>query len=381
MLTEKELIEIRRHLHQIPELALHETKTHAFLLKVITGFDQDFLELRTPETLPTALMVLVHGSAPQRTIGYRTDIDALPVEEQTGLPYSSKHLGVMHACGHDIHMTVALGVLNYFSEHQPTDNILFFFQPAEESESGGKKAYELGLFSGKWKPDEFYGLHDNPDLPAGAIGCRMGTLFAGTTEVNIDLNGKGGHAAYPQDANDTVVAAAALIMQIQTIISRSIDPIQSGVITLGKVDGGTIRNVIAGHTRIEGTIRGLTQKMIETIDHRLEDLCQGIGRSYNMDVNLELNQGGYWPVENNPALTKRFITYMKQAAGVNFIETAPAMTGEDFGYLLAKFPGTMFWLGVEDNSQLHSATLTPNEKAIKRGVDAIIGFLNYRMQG
>lgn len=379
MLSESDLIQIRRHLHQIPELALQEHKTHQFLLKTVEEMKQDFLEIRNPEELPTSMMVLVHGSAPQRTIGYRTDIDALPVEEQTGLPYASQHPGVMHACGHDIHMTVALGVLSYFSEHQPKDNLLFFFQPAEESESGGKRSYELGLFTGKWRPDEFYGLHDNPDLPAGAIGCRMGTLFAGTTEVNIDLNGEGGHAAYPQDANDTVVAAAMLISQIQTVISRSIDPIQSGVITLGKIDGGTIRNVIAGHTRIEGTIRGLTQKMIETIDQRLKDICEGIGRSYSMDVQLELNQGGYWPVENNPELTKRFITYMKSASNVNFIETQPAMTGEDFGFLLAKFPGTMFWLGVDDDSQLHSATLTPKEKAIQRGVDAITGFLEYRM--
>lgn len=379
MLSESDLIQIRRHLHQIPELALQEHKTHQFLLETVEEMNQEFLEVRNPEELPTSVMVLVHGSNPQRTIGYRTDIDALPVEEQTGLPYASKNPGVMHACGHDIHMTVALGVLSYFSEHQPKDNLLFFFQPAEESESGGKQSYELGLFSGKWRPDEFYGLHDNPDLPAGAIGCRMGTLFAGTTEVNIDLNGKGGHAAYPQDANDTVVAAAMLISQIQTVISRSIDPIQSGVITLGKIDGGTIRNVIAGHTRIEGTIRGLTQKMIETIDQRLKDICEGIGRSYNMDVQLELNQGGYWPVENNPELTKRFISYMKSAKDVNFVETEPAMTGEDFGFLLAKFPGTMFWLGVDDDSQLHSATLTPKEEAIQRGVDAITGFLEYRM--
>lgn len=379
MLSESDLIQIRRHLHQIPELALQEHKTHQFLLETVEEMNQEFLEVRNLEELPTSMMVLVHGSNPQRTIGYRTDIDALPVEEQTGLPYASKNPGVMHACGHDIHMTVALGVLSYFSEHQPKDNLLFFFQPAEESESGGKQSYELGLFSGKWRPDEFYGLHDNPDLPAGAIGCRMGTLFAGTTEVNIDLNGRGGHAAYPQYANDTVVAAAMLISQVQTVISRSIDPIQSGVITLGKIDGGTIRNVIAGHTRIEGTIRGLTQKMIETIDQRLKDICEGIGRSYNMDVQLELNQGGYWPVENNPELTKRFISYMKSAKDVNFIETEPAMTGEDFGFLLAKFPGTMFWLGVDDDSQLHSATLTPKEEAIQRGVDAINGFLEYRM--
>lgn len=380
MLTEEQLIQVRRHLHEIPELALHETQTHDYLLKVIKEFNQDNLEIRVPEELPTAILVLVHGSTPQRTISYRTDIDALPVTEQTGLPYASHHPGVMHACGHDIHMTVALGVLSYFSDHQPKDNLLFFFQPAEESDYGGKRAYEAGVFAGKWRPDEFYGLHDNPDLPAGAIGCRMGTLFAGTTEVNIDINGKGGHAAYPQDANDTVVAAASLIMQVQTIISRNIDPIASGVITLGKVRGGTIRNVIAGHTRIEGTIRGLTQKMIEHIDHRLQAVCDGVAASFGLEVKLGLNQGGYWPVENNPELTRRFIDYMQQAPDVNFIETAPAMTGEDFGYLLAQFPGTMFWLGVEDDSQLHSATLTPNEDAIQKGVDAITGFLNYRMQ-
>lgn len=177
-----------------------------------------------------------------------------------------------------------------------------------------------------------------------------------------------------------MVAAASLIMQVQTIISRSIDPIASGVITLGKIRGGTIRNVIAGHTRIEGTIRGLTQEMIEHIDHRLQAVCDGVAASFGLDVDLELNQGGYWPVENDPSLTKRFIDYMQQNPAVNFIETAPAMTGEDFGYLLAQFPGTMFWLGVDDDSQLHSATLTPKEDAIQKGVDAITGFLNYRMQ-
>lgn len=379
VLTEEALIKIRRELHQIPELALHETQTAAYLEKVISGFNQSYLQVKRIEQLPTALLVRVAGSQPSRTIGYRTDIDALPVTEETGLPYQSQHEGVMHACGHDIHMTVALGVLSYYSEHQPKDNLIFFFQPAEESENGGKLAYELGVFEGAWRPDEFYGLHDNPDLPAGAIGCRMGTLFAGTTEVNIDLVGKGGHAAYPQDANDMVVAAAQLIGQVQTIISRSINPIEGGVVTLGKLEAGTIRNVIAGHAHIEGTIRGLTQTMIETIDQRLKDLCEGIARSYNADVTVDLNQGGYLPVENNPALTKRFITYMKQQSSVAFVETEPAMTGEDFGYLLSKIPGTMFWLGVDDDSQLHSSTLTPKEAAIKKGIDAITGFLTYRM--
>ena len=142
--SESELLAIRRHLHQIPELALKERETHDFLLKKVQELKQDYLVVKEPSELPTALLVLVKGSDPQRNIGYRADIDALPVEEDTGLPYKSTHPGIMHACGHDIHMSVALGILSYFSEKQPKDNLVFFFQPAEESESGGMKAYNLG---------------------------------------------------------------------------------------------------------------------------------------------------------------------------------------------------------------------------------------------
>ena len=375
MLTSEQLIKIRRDLHQIPELALHEHQTQKYLLRIIGNFTQKYIEVRTCPELPTAILVRVQGSKPQKTIGYRADIDGLPIKEDTGLPFTSQTQGQMHACGHDIHMTVALGILDYFCEHQPQDNLLFFFQPAEESESGGKKAYEAGIFTGKWRPVEFFALHVTPDLPTGTIGCRLGTLFAGTTEINIDLYGKDGHAAYPQQANDMVVAAASLIEQIQTIVSRSIDPIASGVITIGKVRAGTVRNAIAGHAHLEGTIRGLTQKMIARIDQRLRYVTQGIAQSFNAKVDLQLNQGGYWPVENDPQITAEFINYMKKNPQINYQEMQPAMTGEDFGYLLAQIPGTMFWLGVNDNSQLHSATFNPHEEAIVIGIKAMVGFL------
>lgn len=379
MLKEDDLITIRRHLHQIPEVALEEVETHAFLMQVIGMMDQKFLKILEPKDLPTAILVRVQGSDPSRTIGYRTDIDGLPVDEKTGLPYASQHPGKMHACGHDMHMTVALGVLDYFASHQPKDNLVFFFQPAEESEAGGKRAYELGLFEGEWRPDEFYGLHVNPKMQTGVIGCRMGTLFAGTTEVNIDVIGKGGHAAFPQDAKDAVVAASALVMQVQTIISRSINPIESGVITLGKFEAGTIRNVIADHARLEGTIRGLTQVMIEKIKERVQEICEGIERSFEVEVRLGLNQGGYFPVENDPVLTKRFIRFMQENPDVVYEEVPPAMTGEDFGYLLHQFPGTMFWLGVDGGAQLHESSMSPKEGAIQKGITAITEFLEYRM--
>ncbi len=379
MLTSEQFIQMRRDLHQIPELALQETQTQQYLLKVIAQFSQTFLQVRTIPELPTAILVRVKGSKPSKTIGYRADIDGLPVKEDTGLPFASRHEGKMHACGHDIHMTVALGILNYYSEHQPQDNLVFFFQPAEESQNGGKLAYEQGVFSGQWRPDEFFALHVTPDLPAGTIGCRNGTLFAGAAEVNIDLFGQDGHAAYPHRANDMVVASAALVEQIETIISRSIDPIECGVVTIGKIQAGTIRNAIAGHARLEGTIRGLTQPMIEQIERRLREVTEGIGQSFQAKTEIEINQGGYWPVVNDPAITAEFIAYMQNTPEVAYQETQPAMTGEDFGYLLAKIPGTMFWLGVQDQAQLHSATFSPQEAAIRPGIEAMIGFFNQHM--
>ena len=216
-------------------------------------------------------------------------------------------------------------------------------------------------------------------MQTGVIGCRMGTLFAGTTEVNIDVIGKGGHAAFPQDAKDAVVAASTLVMQVQTIISRSINPIESGVITLGKFEAGTIRNVIADHARLEGTIRGLTQVMIEKIKERVQEICEGIERSFEVEVRLGLNQGGYFPVENDPVLTKRFIRFMQENPDVVYEEVPPAMTGEDFGYLLHQFPGTMFWLGVDGGAQLHESSMSPKEGAIQKGITAITEFLEYRM--
>ncbi|WP_143462141.1 N-acetyldiaminopimelate deacetylase [Levilactobacillus enshiensis] len=378
-MTEAQLIQIRRHLHQIPELALQETATHAYLQRVIETLPQTYLTVTTASNLPTALLVRVQGRQPQRTIGYRTDIDALPVTETNDLPFKSQHPGIMHACGHDIHMTVALGLLSYFAEQQPRDNLVFFFQPAEESESGGKLAYDRGLLTGDFHPDEFYGLHDNPDLPTGTIGCRLGTLFAGTSEVNVTIHGTSGHAAFPQKANDAIVIAASLIMQLQTIVARNVDPTACGVLTIGKLTAGTIRNVIAGEAQLAGTIRGLTQDMISFIQRRVREIVAGVAVTYHAQIDVTFNQGGYYPVENNAPLTTNFIQYMQATPDVDFQTTPPAMTGEDFGYLLSKIPGTMFWLGVASPGGLHAANFQPNEAAIFQGVTAIRGFLYNRM--
>ncbi|WP_137597510.1 N-acetyldiaminopimelate deacetylase [Paucilactobacillus kaifaensis] len=378
ILTTEELLTIYRHLHQFPELGLEEFKTHDYLLSIIKQMPQQYLSIKEVAALPTALLVKVAGQSHDKMTGYRTDIDALPVSEQTGLPYSSKIEGKMHACGHDIHMTVALGVLSYFANHQPNSDLVFIFQPSEENHSGGMQLYQSGALD-EWMPDEIYALHDNPQLPAGAIGCLNGTLFAGTCEIHVDFNGKSGHAAYPHDANDMVVAASAFVMQIQTIVSRSVDPIEGGVVTLGHLSAGETGNVIAGHAHIDGTIRALTQVNNQQMQKRVRAIAQGVALAYGCEVSLQLHQGGYLPVENNAAITADFMDYMQSQNDVNFVETKPAMTGEDFGYLISKIPGTMFWLGVDSPYSLHSEKMAPNTDAIAAGVGAITGYLEHRL--
>ncbi|UQS82521.1 N-acetyldiaminopimelate deacetylase [Bombilactobacillus folatiphilus] len=381
MFNKKEdLIQVRRHLHQIPELALQEQETASYLRQLIAQLPQDYLIVETVPKLPTAILVRVQGIKPKRTIGYRADMDALPVQESSSCQYGSQHAGVMHACGHDFHLTIALAVLAYFAQHQPVDNLVFFFQPAEESQSGAKIAYQEQAFTGAFQVDEFYALHVKDDLPVGKIGCRVGTLFAGTTEVNVDVCGVGGHAAAPQRARDVIVAAAQFVTQVQTIIARSIDPLASGVITFGKLNAGSIRNVIADHARLEGTIRGLDQAMIEQIKQRLQEIANGVANSFQVKVDVKFNQGGYLPVVNQVEITTSFIDYLQQNPQVSFVQTAPAMTGEDFGYLLSKIPGMMFWLGVQSPSGLHTAGFEPNEAALTVGVKTVIGWLKQRME-
>ncbi|KZK06326.1 N-acetyl-LL-diaminopimelate deacetylase [Lactococcus cremoris] len=370
------LIEIRRQLHQIPEIGLEEHETQKYLLTIIHQIIQNksFIQV---ETWQTGILVYLKGSQGQKTIGWRTDIDGLPVEELTNLPFASKN-GRMHACGHDIHMTVALGLLEKLSESQPKNNLLFLFQPAEENEAGGKLMYDGGAFK-NWLPDEFYGLHVRPDLKVGEIATNEQTLFAGTCEVELTFVGTGGHAAFPHTANDALVAAAYFVTQAQTIVSRNVDPLDSAVVTFGKMEAGTTNNIIAERAFLHGTIRSLTQEVNELTQKRLTELAKGVAQSFDMTIDLKLKQGGYLPVENNPKLAKELMDFFRNETKANLIDIAPAMTGEDFGYLLSKIPGVMFWLGIDSEEPLHSQKMNPNEKVLDFAVEAIDQFLQFKV--
>lgn len=372
-----DLIKIRRDLHQIPEIGLEEFKTQAYLLGRIAEITvgKDFVEQRTWRT---GILVFLKGSAPEKTVGWRTDIDGLPIVEETGLDFKSEHEGRMHACGHDMHMTTALGLLDVMVQEQPKNNLLFLFQPAEENEAGGMLMYQDGAF-GDWLPDEFYGLHVRPDFKVGDIATNTSTLFAGTCEVFITFKGKGGHAAFPHEANDALVAASYFITQVQTIVSRNVDPIQGGVVTFGSMHAGTTNNVIAETAQLHGTIRTLTQDMSLLIQKRVREIAEGVAASFGMEVNVQLKQGGYLPVENNPELAANLMAFFDNSPAVNLIDCPPAMTGEDFGYLLHQVPGVMFWLGIDTPYALHHPKMSPKEEALPFAVENISAFLKTRV--
>lgn len=368
-----DLIQTRRDLHQIPEIGLEEFETQAYLLDVIKKLiaGKDFVELRTWRT---GILVYLHGSQPTKTIGWRTDIDGLPVNEQTGLSFASKHQGRMHACGHDFHMTIALGSLERALEKQPKNNLLFLFQPAEENEAGGMLMYKDQAF-GDWLPDQFYGLHVRPDLKVGQIATNTHTLFAGTCEIKINFKGKGGHAAFPHEAKDAVVAASYFITQVQSVVSRSVNPIEGAVVTFGVLQAGTTNNVIAETAFLHGTIRSLTQEMSLLVQKRVTTIAEAVAAAFDMDVEIELKQGGYLPVENNPKLARELMDFFQEKEGVELIDIEPAMTGEDFGYLLSKVDGVMFWLGIDSPYALHHPQMSPKEEALAIGVEAVSSFL------
>ena len=371
MIIQEQLIDIRRRLHQIPEIGLEEVQTQAFLLEKIELIKKSYMEIKTWRT---GILVFVRGCQPKKTIGWRTDIDGLPIVEEVESDFKSKRKGFMHACGHDFHMTIALGVLEQLTQAQPENNYLFLFQPAEENESGAMLMYEDNAF-GDWLPDEFYGLHVHPDLPVGTVSTKVGTLFAATCEVHVTFKGKGGHAAFPNKSNDMIIAATNFIQQAQTIVSRNVNPVEGAVVTFGTFVAGTTNNVIAGEAKITGTIRTLTHEMNELTQKRVREMAEGIAVSFGCEVDVFLDQKGYIPVVNSQEQTENFIRFMENETEVIFEESPVAMTGEDFGYLLSKVPGTMFWLGVNSPYGLHSEKFKPDEAAIPFAVKQVASFL------
>lgn len=366
-----DLIKIRRDLHLIPEIGFQEHKTQAYLKSVIGQFPQDRLEI---VEWKTGLAVKVKGFNSVKTIGWRTDIDGLPITEQTGVPFESRHPGFMHACGHDVHMANALGLLGKLIDQPVRNDVVVLFQPAEEGPGGALPLREwLKTEMPRFLPDQIFALHIAPEHPVGTVATKPGLLFANTSELFIDLHGKGGHAAYPHLTEDMAVAAASLLIQLQTIVSRNVNPMDSAVLTVGKLTAGTVQNIIAEHARLEGTIRTLNAESMAKMKERIEALCRAVEEGYNCRVTIDYGSS-YLEVRNDPQLAEDFLAFAERFEGVQAIRSDAAMTGEDFGYFTEQIPGVMFWAGVESAHGLHHAKLEPKEEILNILPDFIHGF-------
>ncbi|TFB14055.1 amidohydrolase [Filobacillus milosensis] len=359
-----DFIKIRRELHQIPEIGFQEFKTQEYLLNNIHQLPQDYLSIHKWHT---GLFVFVEGKVGEKTIAYRTDIDGLPITEETGYEFSSTREGYMHACGHDIHMTIALGALSQLVKNRPEDHVLFLFQPAEEGPGGAEPMLKSEIMQ-RYRPDMIFALHIDPKLPVGTVSSKPGLLFANTSELFIDFKGKGGHAAYPHETKDMIMAASAFNVQLQQIVSRMRDPLSPAVVTLGKMEAGTVQNIIAEHARVEGTIRTIKPDAMIVIKESIENLLKGIEVRYDCETSIDYG-ANYYMVHNDANYVGKFKTIIEDI--VDYKEAPEAMTGEDFGYLLKEIPGFMFWLGVDSEYGLHNSQLKPDERAIDVGIKTV----------
>ncbi|RTE03936.1 N-acetyldiaminopimelate deacetylase [Paenibacillus whitsoniae] len=366
-------VELRRKLHQIPEPGFQEFKTQRLLLDELSKLPQDRMSIRTWRT---GILVYIRGLNPAKRFGYRADMDGLPIPEDTGLPFPSEHPGYMHACGHDFHMAIGMGVVTHFVHHPMKDDLVVLFQPAEEGPGGALPMLGADEFQ-DWKPDQMLALHIAPEYPVGTIATRPEILFANTSELFIDLHGKGGHAAYPHRANDMIIAASQMVGQLQTIVSRNVNPLDAAVVTIGKLEAGTKQNIIAENARLEGTIRTLSADSMRQVKRRIEAITAGIEASFECEAKIDYGSN-YMQVFNTPDVTREFMDWLKGRDNVTLVECTEAMTGEDFGYFLEQIPGFMFWLGVDTPHGLHHAKLNPNEDAIELAIATITAYLEFK---
>jgi amidohydrolase len=365
------LVEVRRTIHMNPELGFEETQTS----ELVAGWLEK-LGLQTRRGMArTGVVGLLKGSKDGKTVAIRADMDALPIEEASQVPYRSKVEGKMHACGHDGHVAILLGVARLFSSvrERVQGNIKWIFQPAEEGGGGGRVMVEEGVLENPGV-DAIFGAHLFPDLRIGKVGIHEKEGLAATDRAIIKILGKGGHGAYPHLSRDPILAAGHLITQIHSIVSRSISPLDSAVVTIGKVSGGTAFNIIPDEVELLGTIRSLTPKVREELKSRLEEVTRGIARSFDLECRFEF-QYGYPALVNDPEMSHLVASACSEGIGsenVNFLR--PSMGGEDFAFYLQKVPGSFFRLGCKNEEKgmvhpFHSSRFDIDEDVLPLGVE------------
>lgn len=393
------LDQLYKNLHQNPELSLQEEKTAGIMASELTT-----LGFEVKENIGGfgVAGILKNGNGP--TLLIRTDMDALPLEEKTGLPYASKAKGVnaagnevniMHACGHDIHMTVFVGTARALVQHKNRwkGTLVMIAQPAEENGLGANMMMQDGLYQKIPAPDYAIALHDNAFLPAGTIGFREGPFMASVDMVDLTVFGEGGHGAAPHTAIDPIVLSAQMVLAFQTIVSREINPIDPAVVTVGSIHGGTVHNIIPDEVKLQLTIRSYTQEVRDKTLDALHRISRNLAISANLPEDklpvIKVREPSTPATFNDPALTQRLVSLFRKDFGADkVVEMPPYMVGEDFsryGMQDKKVPIFMFWLGAIDPEKvkraeqtgeqlpsLHSPYFAPlPEPTIKTGVKAM----------
>lgn len=360
-----ELRSIRRDLHRIPETAYEEFKTSRYIVNRLEAMRPDVLEVY----LGTGVRAVFLAPDAQRTVGVRADMDALPVTEQTGLPFASEHPGRMHACGHDGHMAIALMTAELVSRARSRldANYVFLFQPAEETTGGAEPLIEAGVLT---DPDvgELYGLHLWPYIPERKLGLRSGPLMAGMRDLDVAVEGRSCHGARPQDGSDAIVAAAQLITAVQTVISRNVDPEQTALLTIGCIRGGTARNVICGDVLLEGTIRAFDPAVQALVEERLAELLGGLETMFSVRTRMSETMS-YPPVINPPALFEHVVGCF---APDEWLIPERVMISEDFSFYQKVLPAFFAFLGTgspEHCAPLHSSRFSFDEAVLETGVE------------
>ncbi|GAA0134292.1 M20 family metallopeptidase [Paenibacillus sp. YSY-4.3] len=374
---EQEIVAVRRHLHQYPELGFQEFITSAY---VAGHLEQLGLQVQR-DVAGTGVVALLETGRPGPCIAVRADMDALPLLERTGLPYASRHEGVMHACGHDGHMAMVLGAARLLTglKHELAGTVKFIFQPAEEMLGGARHMIDAGVLDSP-RVDGIIGLHLWPDLPTGRFGVKAGTIMASMDHVDITVHGRSSHGAAPHQGVDAIIAAAQVLSALQVLISRESDPADAVVLSMGSIHGGSIPNIIADQVEIRGTVRAVNSAARERMRARVTELAQAVtaGMNARADVQYEF---GYPPTVNDD----QWISYAEKALYELYGEKAiqrlehAQMTSEDMAYYMERVPGAFLLIGTGGEGRgsfpLHHPELAVDEKSLTYGAAYLAQFV------
>ncbi len=370
----------RRHLHTIPELMFDLPKTTAYVRErlaeigitdVTTGIGQ------------SGIVAVIEGrqNTSGKVIGLRADMDALPIIEAATVEYESTHPGKMHACGHDAHTAILLGAAKYLNETRNFDGeAVLIFQPAEEGGAGGKVMCDEGMMD-RWGIQEVYGLHNTPGLPTGQFAIRHGALLAAPDEFAVTITGKGGHAATPHEAIDPNLAAAHVLIAVQSIVSRTVDPLKQAVVSVCAIHSDNEAfNVIPQTVRLRGTVRTLDADVRIMVEKRFREIVTATAQAYGCTADITYEQG--YPVTiNHPEQTDFAADVAEAVAGVGAVDrnTPPIMAGEDFSYMLEERPGAYIFLGNGDSQMCHHPAYVFDDEAIPLGCSWFAELVERRM--